>query len=380
MLVIKHAKVFTATSDEFIDDCDILIDDGKIKEIGRNISVDNREVLDASGLVVLPGLVDAHSHVGGFGVSRTSPDLNEMTSPSTPSVEAIYGVDTDSVDFQRVIEAGITTSIITPGSGNVICGTAFAVKSVGENISDMCIKNPVAMKAALGGNPKGVYGKKNQLPMTRMGVADVIRKTLVDGQKYLDKKEKNSEDFKFDMGMENISKVLKKEIPLKVHCEQIDMLTVISIAKEFDIQFTLEHAWGASNYIKEISNSGVKGINFGPIGIHMTPGECGIVDIESVCELTKNGVVCSLITDGPLFTPFGLVLQAGELVRFGMKVTQALKTITINPAIICDISDRVGSIEIGKDADLAIFSHIPALETSANLLYTVIDGKIIYKW
>lgn len=379
MLVIKNGKIFTATSDKFIENCDIAIENGKITAIGENLSTDNCDVIDANGKFVMPGLVDAHSHIGGFGVGTTSGDLNEMTNPSTPNVEAIYAVDPDSPDFKRVVEAGITTSIITPGSGNVVCGTAFATKSAGANLSDMCIKDPVAMKVALGGNPKGAYGKKNKLPMTKMGVADVIKTTLFDGQKYLQKKENKDSDFKFDLGMENICKVLKKEIPLKVHCEQVDMLTIIDIANKFNVNFTLEHAWGATNFIEEIANSNVKGVNFGPIGVQMTPGECGIVDIESVCDLTRKGVLCSLITDGPLLTPYGLVLQAGELVRFGMSITDALKTITINPAKICDIENLVGSIEVGKDADIIIFNGIPALETDAKLLYTIINGKIIYK-
>ena len=378
MLVIKNASVFTAVSDEIIKNCDIAIDNGKIVNIGHNLSCEDCEILDATDKFVMPGLVDAHSHIGGFGVGNSSADLNEMSNSSTPYTEAIYGVDPDSPDFKRVMKAGITTSVITPGSGNVICGTAFAAKSCGDNIMDMCIKNPVAMKVALGGNPKGAYGKKGQLPITKMGVAYVIKNTLYEGQKYLKKKESGDKDFKYDIGMENIVKVLKKEIPLKVHCEQVDMLTIAEIANSFDVDFTIEHAWGASSFIDELASSHIKGINFGPIGVYLTPGECGLVDIQSVCDLTKKGVTCSLITDGPLTTPFSLILQAGELVRFGMSLTDALKTITINPAVISDISDRVGSIEKGKDGDVVIFDGIPALETDAKILYTIIEGKIAY--
>ena len=378
MLVIKNASVFTAVSNEIIENCDIAIDNGKIIDIGHNLPCENCEIIDATDKFITPGLVDAHSHIGGFGVGNSSGDLNEMSNSSTPYTEAIYGVDPDSPDFKRVMEAGITTSVITPGSGNVICGTAFATKSNGNNIMDMCIKNPVAMKVALGGNPKGVYGKKGQLPITKMGVAYVIKNTLYEGQKYLQKKESGDEDFKFNIGMENIVKVLKKEIPLKVHCEQVDMLTIAEIANSFDVDFTIEHAWGASCFIDELASSHIKGINFGPIGVYLTPGECGLVDIQSVCDLTEKGVTCSLITDGPLTTPFSLILQAGELVRFGMPLTDALKTITINPALISDISDRVGSIEKGKDGDLVIFDGIPALETDAKILYTIIEGKTVY--
>lgn len=384
MLVIKGAKIFTSSVRGVLENHDILIDEGKIKEISNNINIDinDAQIIDARGLVVIPGIVDAHSHVGGFGVDRESADLNEMTNPSTPEVEAIYGVDSSTKDFKRNLESGITTSIITPGSANVVCGTAFALKSHGKNVHEMCIKNPVALKVAFGGNPKGVYGSKGKAPMTRMAIADILIDTLNKGKAYLEKRDKGidkNEDFQYNIGMENVVKVLKKEISLKVHCEQFDMLTIIKIAKEFDIDFTLEHAWGASNFIDEIASSGVKGVNFGPIGIHMTPGECGIVDIDSVIELDKRGVICSLITDGPLFLPYGIILQAGELVRFGLDIETAIKMITINPAKICDISDRVGSIEVGKDADIAIFNSIPGLNTNAIVQYTIINGEVVYK-
>ncbi len=380
MLVIKDAKIFTSSARGVLENHDILIEDGRIKEISQNIKVDNAQVIDAKGLVVIPGIVDAHSHVGGFGVDTTSPDLNEMTNPSTPEVEAIYAIDPSTRDFKRNLESGITTSIITPGSGNVVCGTAFALKSYGNSVDEMCIKNPVALKVAFGGNPKGAYGGNGKAPMTRMAIADILIDTLNKGKTYLEKKGiEAKENLQYNIGMENVIKVLKKEIPLKVHCEQFDILTIIRIAKQFDVDFTIEHGWGASNFIDEIASSGVKGVNFGPIGIHMTPGECGIVDIDSVIELDKRGVLCSLITDGPLFLPYGIILQAGELVRFGLDIETAIKMITLNPAKICDISDRVGSIEVGKDADLAIFNAIPGLNTKAIVEYTIVNGEIAYQ-
>ena len=380
MLVIKNAKIFTSGDRGVLENYDILIEDSKIKEIAKNIDTSKAQILDASGLVVIPGIVDAHSHVGGFGVDSESPDLNEMTNPSTPEVEAIYAIDPTTKDFRRVLESGITTNIITPGSGNVVCGTAFALKSYGKSVYEMCIKNPVALKVAFGGNPKGVYGSKEKVPMTRMAIADILIDTLNKGKTYLQKKEVESKDkLQYNIGMENVVRVLKKEIPLKVHCEQFDMLTIIRIAKQFDVDFTIEHGWGASNFIDEIASSGVKGVDFGPIGVHMTPGECGIVDIDSVIELNKRGVLCSLITDGPLFLPYGIILQAGELVRFGLDVESAIKMITINPAEICGISHRVGSIEVGKDADLAIFNAIPGLNTNAVVEYTIVNGEIVYQ-
>lgn len=280
--------------------------------------------------------------------------------------------------FERAIKGGITTSAIAPGSGNVIGGMVCAVKSHGNSIEDMCIKNPVALKAALGGNPKGVYGERNEMPMTRMGIAHVLRDTFMKAKEYMAKKEAGK-DVPFDMGLENVCKVLRKEIPLKVHCEQFDMLTTIKIAEEFDIYFTLDHAWGASDFYDDIIGSkNLKGVIYGPIGVLLLPGECGKVDIFSLIELDKKGVPCAIMTDGPILKPDVIIIQAGEVVRFGGDIERVINMLTINPAKILGIDDRVGSIEKGKDADLVIFDGIPALDTNATVKYTIINGQVIY--
>ena len=302
-----------------------------------------------------------------------------MTKNATPEIEVLYGIDTDSKAFQRVLRSGITTSAIAPGSGNVIGGLVCAVKSYGDSIEDMCIKNPVALKMALGGNPKGVYGKRNQMPMTRMGIAEVIRENYIKATEYLRKKEKG-EDIPYDQGMENICKVLKREIPMKVHCEQFDMLTTIRISEEFNVEFTLDHAWGASDYYDDISNAkNLRGVIFGPIGVYLTPGECGKVDIDSLIELDRRGVCCSIMTDGPVMNPDLIVNQAGELVRFGMPQEKALEMITINGAKIIGLQDRIGSIEEGKDADIVLFKGSPAVDTDARVVCTIVNGEIAYR-
>lgn len=377
MLVIKNAKIYTSAGIVY-EKGDILIEDGKIVDVGESLSSQQAEVIDCSGLVVIPGIVDAHSHIGGFGTVISDQDLNEMTKNSTPEVEAIYSIDTKSPMFQRAIKTGITTSAIAPGSGNVIGGLVCAVKSYGKNIKEMCIKNPVALKAALGGNPKGVYGKRNQLPMTRMGIASVLRDTLIKGQEYMVKREKGEADY--DLGFENVCKVLRKEIPLKVHCEQFDMLTAIRIAEEFDIEITLDHAWGASDFYDDIVESeNLKGVIYGPIGVLLLPGECGKIDIYSLIELDKRGVPCAIMTDGPISNPDLIIVQAGEVVRFGGDIERVINMLTINPARIIGVDDRVGSIEKGKDADLVIFEGIPALDTNAKVRYTIINGEIVYR-
>ncbi len=382
MLVIKNTKIYTSAG-EVIENGDILIDDGKIKEVGENLKFeDSTEIVNGEGLITIPGIVDAHSHIGGFGKTMDDQDLNEMTDPVTPELESIYSIDTKSEVFDRVLKSGITTSAVAPGSGNVIGGMVCAVKSHGRNIKDMCIKNPVALKMALGGNPKGVYGPRNQRPMTRMAIAQIIRENLIKGKEYLKKKEEHKKDssksFEYDSGMENIGKVLNKEIPLKVHCEQFDMLTTIKIAEEFDIYFTLDHAWGASDFYDDIEKSNCKGVIYGPIGVPLLPGECGKIDIHSVIELDKRGVICSIMTDGPILNPDVLIVQAGEVIRFGGEIERVINMLTINPAKILGIDDKVGSIEVGKDADIVLFKGMPSVDTNAEVKYTIINGKICY--
>lgn len=378
MLVIKNARIFTSAGQVY--PCgDILIEGQKICQVGQGITVpQGAQVIDAAGLTAIPGIVDAHSHIGTFGPGGEQ-DANEMTRNATPEVEVLYSIDTESKMFHRTLKAGITTSAIAPGSGNVIGGMVCAVKSWGKSIEDMCIKNPIALKAALGGNPKGVYGKRNQMPMTRMGIAEVLRENYIKAQGYLAKKEKG-EETAFNQGLENICRVLKREIPMKVHCEQFDMLTTIRIADEFNVEFTLDHAWGASDYYDDIANAkNLRGVIFGPIGVYLTPGECGKVDIDSLLELDRRGVCCSIMTDGPVMNPDLIVSQAGELVRFGMGQEKAIEMITINGAKIIGLQERIGSIEPGKDADIVLFWGSPAVDTNARAVYTIVNGQIAYK-
>lgn len=381
MLVIKNARIFTAADTE-LDKGDIAIENGKIAEVGEHIGVrPGDETIDAAGLFAMPGIVDAHSHIGGFAGDEQ--DLNEMTANATPSMEAYYAIDVTTKDFARVRQAGITTSVIAPGSGNVVGGMVCAVKSAGESMADMCIKNPVALKMALGGNPKGVYGARHQLPMTRMGVAQVIRDTLSKGREYMQKIEAANGDITkqpaYDAGLENVCRVLRREIPLKVHCEQFDMLTVIRIADEFNVRFTLDHAWGSSDFYDEICTAkNLTGVIFGPIGVPLLPGECGKVDIESVRVLDERGVTVAIMTDGPIMAPEMIVAQAGEAVRTGTPHDRALRMLTINPAMIAGLDGRIGSIEPGKDADIALFAGVPALDVDARCMRTIINGKTVY--
>lgn len=381
MLLVKNAKIYTM-ADSVIDRGDILIKNGKIEKIGEDIEEAGVETINGEGLIALPGFVDCHSHIGmvSFAPHRSINDLNEMTNNLTPDVEAIYGVDVQAEDFRYAYESGITTVGLTPGSGNLVSGLVFAAKTYGENIFDMTIKNPIALKLALGGNPKGVYGKRNQAPYTRMSMPGIIKDLLRRGEKYIEEKEnaENEEDMpKYDRELEVLIPVLKKEIPLKIHCTQFDMLAAIEIANEFDLEFTLEHAWGATDYMDEIVESG-GAVVFGPLGSRKGFGESRLIDVESLIELDRRGTLTALTTDAPLIAIDSFIHHAGEVIREGGDLERTYRMLTINPAKIMGVDHIVGSIEEGKDGDLVLFKGIPAYDTNAKVAYTIVDGKVIY--
>ncbi len=381
MLLIKNATIYTMEQDEpFVGD--ILVNDGKIKEIGQNLTGAD-DIIDATGLIALPGLIDTHVHIGGFDpIATDNMDLNEMTDPATPQVQAIFGIDPNDLNFQHAYKSGVTSVCIAPGSGNAIGGWCFAAKTYGTDIHKMCIKNPVALKMALGGNPKGVYGPRNQMPMTRMGIAHVIRNALLTAKEYMEKKEAAGDDKTklpaYDAKSEAIIPALKGEIPLKIHSEQFDMLTSIAIAKEFGCKYSIDHAWAAYDYYDELAEGGGT-IMFGPVGVPNGYGEITGADSFCVKELDERGVNVTLITDAPIYSTDQIIWAAGEAVRWGTHYVRALVMITINVAKALGLEDRLGSLKVGKDADIVLFSARPALDTNARVKYTIIDGQVVFK-
>ena len=362
---------------------DILIEKGKIAQIGSSLPAQEGDtIIEAEGLWALPGFVDAHTHHGGFDmVDENGMDLNEMTDPVTPQVKAIDGCNPFDKNFLSVAKAGVTTICVTPGSGNVICGHAFAAKTVGTDIRKMAFRSPCALKVALGMNPKGVYGGKGKAPMTRMGIAYVLDEALHKAQDYMLKKEKalaeNIEPPAYDEKCEAIIPALKGEIPLKVHCEQFDMLTAIAAAKKYNCNITIEHAWSAKDFLDELCESGAD-INYGPVGVPTGYGELTGADLSDAVLLAQRGVNVSIISDAPILSEEILLIQAGEAVRCGATPEQALKMITLNPAKALGAADRVGSLEPDKDGDVVLFTGLPTEDVGAELRYTILEGKVVY--
>lgn len=378
MYVIKNALVYTM-ADAGVVKADILVENSKIAAIGENLSAET--VIDAAGKVVTPGFVDAHSHIGGItDLTPLGEDLNEITNPLTPELDAYYGINPKDKCFGYAIEQGITTSCLIPGSANVVCGWGMAYKSAGEH---RLIKDPVALKAAMGINPKGCYAAKKMAPMTRMAIANLMKKYLRDVKDYMAKKAAAGDDATklppYDLGLEHGIPVIEKKIPLKVHSYMHDMMTLLEIAKEFDILVTMDHAQGASDFADELADPHVKGVVFGPTCEPLFPGEGGKLDYECCKMLDDRGVNVAVMTDGPVTAINMLLYEIGEAVRKGMDPVRALGMVTVNAARILGIEDRVGSLAVGMDADILVWSALPSLAADAVLERVIVDGETVFE-
>ncbi len=378
-ILIKNGTLCTMTEQSEPFKGDVLVENGKIVKVDTQIEEKDAKVLDASGLYVMPGLIDAHTHIGLFDFNQETSvdDANEMTDPVVADLDARFGINPKAREFQVSYEHGITTLLVTPGSGEVFCGLPVALKTYGDNAFKMTLKAPCAVKIALGGNPKNTFGAMSRLPMTRMGIADVLRDTFRRAKEYLEKKERGEEPA-YDSNMEALSRALTGELPCKVHCTQYDMLTAIEVCKEFGVRFSIEHAWGATDYIDEIVESGCD-ICYGPIATYRCPGERRKIDIEAVKELDERGVNVAIVTDSPIMSEESLYHHIGEAVREGVPQERAIRMVTVNAAKSMGVEDRIGTLEEGKDADIILVKGRLGLDTNAEVQCTMIDGKVVYQ-
>jgi len=390
LLLIKNGKVLTMAGVNY-ENGYVFIKNTKIAAVGDMAELDLKEdeciqVIDAEGGYVLPGFIDAHCHVGMWEDSMgfEGDDGNEDTDPVTPHLRAIDAVNPCDRAFQEAREAGITTVVTGPGSANVIGGQFAAVKTWGRRIDDMILKEPVAMKVAFGENPKSVYHQKNQSPTTRMATAAILRESLMKAKEYKETMNRylqdpdENEKPDFDLKMESLQKVLNKEIPIKAHAHRADdIFTALRIAREFDINITLEHCTEGhliADYLKEENVP----VMVGPILSDRSKIELKNLTLKTPGILAKQGLSVAIITDHPEIPIQYLPLCAALAVREGMEETEALKAITINAAKNCGISDKVGSLEVGKDADIGIFDLNP-LDFRSKAKYVIINGRIVHK-
>lgn len=380
-MVIINGKIFPMEEGN-IENGYVRIIGDKIAELGDMSEYESKkedEVIDVQGAWVLPGLIEAHAHIGiteeKWGTMGD--DCNEETLPVTPALRAIDAVNPMDPAFHDAIEAGITSVMAGPGSANVVGGQFVFMKTQGRCIDNMIVRHPAAMKVAFGENPKVNYGDKDQLPSTRMGIAALLRKTLYEAVQYKADRE-NGNLVQRDFEIEPWIPVLSREIPLKAHAHRTDdILTAIRIAKEFEVDITIDHGTEAHLIADEIKESGFPVI-VGPDLTARSKIEVKNMDFKTNKILHDAGVLFSITTDHPVSLIQYLPLCAGLAVKHGLPMEEGIKAITINPARICRVDDRVGSLKKGKDADIAIFSGNP-LEVFTETLYTIIDGQVIYK-
>ena len=383
MLLIKNGHIKTMAGADIPCGCVLIGDDGKIAAVGAELTAPvGAEVIDAEGRLVTPGCVEAHCHLGlhSAAVRWEGADYNESSNPITPHMRAIDGIDPFDEYLQTAVEHGVTTACTGPGSANVVGGTFAAIKLVGKRVDKMIVKESVGMKCAFGENPKGAYGQNGKkMPVTRMGVAALLRELLQKTKIYSDAKDAGKNPT-YDIKLEAMIPVIKKEIPLKAHVHQSDdIFTAIRIAKEFDVNLTLDHCTDASRIAEELGEENYPAL--------VGPGFCGKSKVElknktftTPADLYNAGVSVSIITDAPVTPLENLPMFAGLACDAGLPYDEAWRAITINPATHMGIADRVGSLEVGKDGDLVIWNTDPLKAISVNnAAVTVVDGKIVYR-
>ncbi len=381
MLAIKDVKVLTMEEKDY-EKATVLVEDGKIKEIGENIEIPkDAEVYDGKGKVMIPGMIDAHTHVGigEEGIGWEGADYNEMSDPITPHLRALDAINPHDKGMEDARTHGITSVMTGPGSANVIGGENIVIKTTGNTIDEMVVKNPAGMKAAFGENPKRVYKDQNKSPRTRMAVAAKMRETFMQAEDYLQEKEnaeKENKPFKRDIKMESISRVLNKEIPLKAHAHRADdIMTIIRIAKEFDLDATIEHCTEGHKIVDELAEAGFPAI-VGPSLTTRSKVELMDRSYKTPGILADAGLKVALMSDHPVIPIHYLPVYAALAVKSGMDKREALKAITINPAEILGVDNRVGSIKEGKDADLVLFDGDP-LVVESEVEEVFINGEIV---
>lgn len=374
---ITNGKLMTMEGQVF-ENGYVDFEDGRITACGvaAEAPAYSGEVLDAQGGYILPGFVDAHSHIGisEESVRWEGEDCNEMTDPVTPNMRAIDAIYPMDCAFAKAIRGGVTSAVVGPGSANVIGGQMAAIKLAGDRIDDMIIKAPCAMKMALGENPKNCYGvAQKKAPQTRMASAALLREALIQTREYMEKKERKPDETPFNAKWEALIPVLRGELMAHIHCHRSDdILTAIRICKEFNLKYTTVHTTDGKCIAGYIQEAGIMPIT-GPFGASSKPEtHNGGYDTPGV--LNKQGMEVCITMDHPV-NPLGdLSSHAALAVRAGMDEDAALRAITINSAILGGVEDRVGSIKVGKDADIAVYTGHP-FDYKSHTVAVFVSGK-----
>ena len=380
MLFIHNAHIKPMVGSD-IENGAILIENGKIVALGVDLTApEGATVIDAEGRLVTPGCVESHCHIGlDNEIFRwEGADYNESTDPITPHMRAIDSFNPMDGMIASAIRGGVTTACSGPGSANVVGGTFLIAKLVGKRIDKMILKQDAAMKCAFGENPKKVYGQNKKCPKTRMATAALLRELLFKARDYQLEKDAGNKP-KFDMKLEAMLPVMRGEIPLKAHAHRADdIFTAIRIAKEFGVKLTLDHCTEGALIADELGEETFPAL-VGPSFGNKSKPELSNKTYDTAGVLHNSGVKVCIITDAPVITIENLPMCAGFAARAGLPYEEAWKAITINPAEVLGVADRVGSLEPGKDADIVIWQEDPLRYIGCGAHMTIVDGKIVYQ-
>ncbi|MDN5811534.1 MAG: amidohydrolase [Arthrobacter sp.] len=376
LLAIINAHVVPIEAEPY--DGAVVVRDGRIEASGPDIVVpSDAEIVDADGQWLLPGFIDAHVHLGMHpeGEGDASADVNEMTDPIMAAVRAIDAVDPFDPGFDDALAGGITTVNVNPGSGNPVGGLAVAIHTHGRYIDEMVLRSPSGLKSALGENPKRVYGEKKQTPSTRLGTAMVIRKAFIEAQNYMAKADPEA----IDPRLEALAMVLRREIPWRQHCHRTDdVATAIRLAEEFGYDLVIDHGTEAHLIADLLAERNIP-VLIGPLFTTKSKVELRGRSLANPGKLHDAGVEISVITDHPVVPINFLVHQCTLAVKEGLDPVTALRSITINPARVLGLADRLGSIEAGKDADLVLWSGDP-LDVMQRAQQVFIGGRKVMEF
>jgi len=387
-MIIKNARVYTMARDKIIDNGYVKISGGKICEVGdmagySDVSEDN--IIDAGGSWLLPGFIDAHTHLGMYedGLRSEGDDLNEATDPCTPHLRAVDAINPIDRTFEEALAAGILTVATGPGSANAIGGQGAVIMTHGRRIDNMIIKAPASVKFALGENPKNCYGGKDEMPETRMATAAIIRENLKKAQKYADKfeealaaSEEEKDEPEFDAKSEALLPVINREIAAHFHAHRADdIFTALRICREFELEYVVIHCTEGHLIASELAQESVRAI-VGPIISDRSKPELKNLELKNASVLHEAGVLVAICTDHPVTPLQYLPYCAALAVKGGLDYYEALRAITINPAIILGIDELVGSIEVGKRADLVLYDGNP-LEIMSSVKMVVAGGEVV---
>lgn len=380
-MLITNAKIYTMEGRP-IENGWLKTEGTAIKALGEGKApFDDDETIDAKGGILMPGLIDAHTHIGIVedSLDFEGDDTNEDTDPSTPQLSAADAINPLDRCFDEAVAAGITSVVTGPGSANPIGGRMIAMKTYGRRVDNMIIKSPVAVKFALGENPKNSYHVNHEMPVTRMATAAIIREQLYKAQKYLEKLERcetdeDADEPDFDYKSEVLIPLLRREIQAHFHCHRADdIFTAIRIAKQFNLDYVIIHGTDGHLIADELAKENARVLS-GPFLCDRCKPELHNQTPACPGVLSKAGVTVALITDHPVIPIEYSALCAGLAVKNGMEYEEALKALTINPARIVGIDDKVGSLKPGKDVDLVLYDSDP-LTLASNVTFVAVNGK-----